>query len=168
MCGSKHPDILNILGLCYSRHSSNQAISSLSLVNLKRWIKLVVLSCEKSIQPLTFNYILESQVHELKPKPGDHQHQDHIGKAEAKPGGKVDNTAIGWKQSSAREKRGSREKSRERTTEVGRGNRRVYWTLPMLFHNPNAEPWRTLCLCWSITLLYSFTEPRRTLDKPHD
>lgn len=38
--------------------------------------------------------LLEAQKHELKPEPGDHQHQQHVGKSKTEPAGKVDHVSV--------------------------------------------------------------------------
>lgn len=42
---------------------------------------------------------LKAQKHELQPEPGQGQHQHHVGEGEAKPAGKVDDTAVIWEES---------------------------------------------------------------------
>lgn len=37
---------------------------------------------------------LETEEHELKPEPGQHQHEHHVGERKAEPAGKVNNATI--------------------------------------------------------------------------
>lgn len=50
--------------------------------------------------------LLQAEEHELKPEPGEHQHDYHVGKSKAEPAGKVDHITITRKDpSQKREKR---------------------------------------------------------------
>lgn len=92
------------------------------------------------INPKTFhtvkvaqNILLEAQENNLKPEPGQYQHQHHVGESKAEPAGEVDHTTVVGEEPSGKMER--------RRDEITKGRMNIWNNTPLGLFVPYWSIW---------------------------